>query len=112
MDPVNAQQQLTPQSAKGEVSLSFTVAEHAADTLIAFRDARTALQLSALYYQAAAGQLLIEIPNFVIEDISVSEDDKARLEVKCVCARNGMGSSYSNSNMAFVSPVRVTLTNS
>jgi len=55
---------------------------------------------------------LIEIPNFIITDVAVSEDDISMVDVTCSVGRNGLGSNYSNSNMAFNTPVRATLTNS
>lgn len=112
LDYANGQGALQPQSVAGEATLSFTIAEHTSDAFMAWRDARTVLQLSALYYLSATKTMLIEIPNFVITECVISGDDKAKQEVACAVARNGISTAYENANMTFNSPVRVTIVNS
>jgi len=112
LDYANSQTALTPLSGRPDVTLEITLADHSADTFIAARDAGTKLQLEALYYYSATGSLLIQIPNFIIEDVVISGDDKAKLELKTVVGRNGISTSYENANMAFNSAIKTTLINS
>jgi len=92
-------------------SLTFKISRHDADTFHTFRDNFTALQADFKYFQSATGIFQAEIPNFVVTDVVTSEDDINRLDVTCMVARNGTGSTFSNTNMAFISPIRVSLTN-
>ena len=105
-------QLLSNSAGRSEVSFNFTIARHAADTFLGFRDAHTALQADIKYYASATAILQLEISNFVINDLTVNEDDVSKIEVACTCARNGTGTDYSNSNMSFTTAVRASLTNS
>lgn len=111
IDPVNAQEQLSSQSAMCDVTLSMQIAEHTADTWHAARDARTPLQLQAYWYASATAAFTIMIPNFIITDVAVSEDDKGRVDLTCAVGRNGLGTAYSNANMAFNTPIKFGLVN-
>lgn len=108
------QDSLIPLSGAGgrpSVSLKLGVARHSADTFLAWRDALTALQAEFYWYLSATASLKIEIPNFVLSAASVGGDDVPGIDVECMVARNGIGASYSNSNMTFNSPVRATVDN-
>lgn len=111
-DYVNAVGSLQPQSNRGEASFAMTLAEHTTDAYKTWYEARTTLQAAIYYYVAANKTLLIEIPNIVIEDLNISDDDKSKVDFKFMVARNGIGTDYDNANMAFVSPIRITLVNS
>lgn len=112
LEAYNSQSKTAPVSTGMEAMLTFTIAEHDADTFLAWRDALTPLQLSAYFYVSSTASLLIEIPNFVITEVAVTEDDKAKQTVTCMVARNGIGASYSNTNMSFNAPIRYTVDNS
>ena len=105
-DFVNAVGSLQPLSGQSVVSLDFTLAQHDSDQWKVWRDAGTALQLEYYCYQAAAGTLKIQIPNFIIEECPEGNAVKPTIAVKCKVGRNGMGTSYSNANMAFVSAMK------
>jgi len=105
---------LTPVAAQGgfiDVSGSFTIARHNTDQYQDWADAHTPLQMSIMIYKSATSQALIEIPRFVVSP-EITEDDIAKINVDMTIGRNGVGSSYKNANMAFVSPIRVTIVNS
>jgi hypothetical protein len=106
-----AQTTLIPLSRNNELSLSFTDSRHDADTYHAWRDARTALQAALYWYGSATATFLVEIPNFVLSDVKVTDDDVGQIECTAAVARNGIGTTYSNANMEFVSPFRATLIN-
>jgi hypothetical protein len=103
---------LSGSGGRPEATFNFQVSRHDSDTFLAARDARTPLQAAINYHASATAVLLIEISNFIIEDLTVNEDDVAKIDITCRCARNGLGSNYSNSNMSFNTPIRMTLTNS
>lgn len=105
-------QLLSASAGRPDATFTFQISRHDADTFLAARDARTALQAELLYYAAAAAQVKVQIPNFIIEDLTITEDDIPMLDVTCRVARNGTGTNYSNSNMSFVTPIRYTVTNS
>lgn len=111
LDAVNSQTQLQPKGAMCETTLSFQIAEHTTDQWKAWADARTPLQLQARYYASATADLIIRIPNFIIPEAPVSEDDKARVDISAIVGRNGMGTSYSNDNMEFNTPFQFELVN-
>jgi len=104
---------LTPEfgQVRPSVSASFRISKHSVDTFIGFRDNVTKLQLSMLIYKSATNSLLIEIPNFII-DAELTDDDLAKQDITLKIGRNGIGSSYVNSNMAFNAPIRFTVVNS
>ena len=89
---------------------SFTVARHDTDQYLDWQDAHTPLQMAILIYKDATAQLLIEIPRFVIK-ATPTDDDITKIDVEMTIGRNGTGTSYKNANMAFTSPIRITLTN-
>lgn len=105
-------QLLSGQAGRPAGTFNFTVAVHEADTFRAWRDARTALQAEILYYAAATAQFKIQIANFIIKDVADNDDNVTKLPVECVVARNGIGTSYSNASMAWVTPFKFTVTNS
>lgn len=92
--------------------MTMTVSRHDSDNWHTWRDGQTALQAAFRWYSGAAAILLIEVPNFIISELTPSEDDITKLEATCIIARNGIGASYDNTNMAFNSPVRASITNS
>lgn len=104
---------LTPAFGMVEASCSgsFKVARHDADTLLAWQDAHTALQMAIYIYKSATDNILIEIPRLVIK-VDLTDDDIAKQSVEMMIGRNGVGTSYKNANMAFTSPVRITTDNS
>lgn len=113
-DFVNSQDSLQPVSGGGgrpECDFTLQLASHSVDTYHAWRDAGTLLQAEFLYYASATAQLKIQVTNFKIIDVDVTQDDKARLDIKCKVGRNGRGTSYVNGNMTTTSPIRITLTN-
>ena len=89
---------------------SFTVARHDTDNYLDWQDAHTPLQMEILIYKSATAQLKIEIPRFVIK-ATPTDDDITKIDVEMLIGRNGTGTSYKNTNMAFTSPIRITLTN-
>ena len=93
------------------VSGSFRIARHDSDTFQDFEDAHTPLQMSIYVYKSATETMLIEIPNFVIS-CEITDDDIAKQNITMMIGRNGLGTSYSNSNMSLTSPVRITIVNS
>lgn len=105
-------QLLSNSGGRANASFSFKIARHDADTWHTAINSHTALQAAVYFYKSATATLLIEVPNFVISDLTSSEDDVNTLDVVCTVARNGTGTSYSNANMEFVSPIRATIVNS
>ena len=105
-------QLLSGGGGRPEASFSFQISRHDADTFLGFRDNRTALQAEINYYATATAILLVQVPNFIIQDLTVTGDDTAMIDVTCAVARNGIGANYSNANMSFNTPIRFTLTNS
>lgn len=112
LDSVNNQVQLQPQSGQAETTLSLQIAEHSNDTIKTWLDNRTKLQMSLNYYASSTAQLLVEIPNFIISEAKISEDDKAKIDITCIVGRNGIDTNYDNDNMEFNAPIRFTVTNS
>ena len=110
---VNSQTTLTPIFAMTPpgFSGSFKLGRHTADTFLDFRDNDTALQAELYIYLDATNTIKIEIPNFKI-NIDLTDDDVVQQNIEMLIGRNGLGTSYTNSNMAFVSPVRITVVNS
>ena len=93
-------------------TFSATISRHEVDTPLTWRDDIEALQAELLYYSSAAKQLKIEIPNFILTAAMPDDAEVAQVPLETVLARNGIGTSYSNANMAFNSPIRITVTNS
>ena len=98
---------MVPPTVSGSVKIS----RHDADTFQDFEDADTALQAELYLYKSATENIKIQIPRFKIT-CDVTDEDVARQEITMFVGRNGSGSNYKNSSMAFVSPVRVTVVNS
>lgn len=114
-DFVNDQGTLIPLSGHGGIpsaDLSIQIARHTSDTWKAARDAATALQAAIRYYAGAAAAMLFEFPNLSIKTMPESGDEVPSQDITFNVARNGRGTTYSNANMSFVSPIRLTLTNS
>jgi len=106
---------LIPLSGGGgrpEASFSFTVSRHDADTFLAFRDAATPLQAQYLYFQASTAQVLVQVPNFLVETVEIPDEDIPGVVVTCMVARNGIGATFDNTQMAFNTAARITITNS
>lgn len=106
---------LIPLSGAGgrpEATLTFVISRHEADTFLAARDARTAMQAAFKWYSSATANMLVEVSNFIIASAEITEDDVSKITVTATLGRNGISTSYSNANMAFNSPVRVTVDNS
>lgn len=89
---------------------SFKVARHEDNTFLDWRDNFTSLQAALYLYLDATHTILIEIPNFKI-DTNISDDDLPQQSISMMIGRNGLGAAYANSNMAFTSPVRITVVN-
>lgn len=89
---------------------SFKVARHEDNTFLDWRDNFTSLQAQLYLYLDATHTILIEIPNFKV-DTSISDDDLPQQSITMMIGRNGLGTSYANSNMGFTSPVRITVVN-
>lgn len=98
---------MTPPSFSG----SFKTPRHEDNTFLDFRDNFTSLQASLYLYLDATHTILIEIPNFKI-DANVTDDDLSQQSITMMIGRNGLGTSYANTNMEFTSPVRITVVNS
>lgn len=94
-----------------EVTGSFTVSRYENDAWNDWRDNHTPLQLSLMIYKSVTENILIEIPRFVINN-EISDDIVAKQNVEMNIGRNGVGTTYKNSNMSFTSPVRISVTNS
>jgi len=109
----NSYEILTPVfgQVRPEVNASFRISKHDADTFLSYRDNMTKLQASILIYKSATKQIQIDIPNFII-DTELTDDDLVKQEVTLKIGRNGVGTTYANSNFSFTSPVRFTLTSS
>lgn len=104
---------LTPQygQVRPDVQGSFKISEHDVDTFIAFRDNMTKLQLKTCIYKTSTAQIIITIPNFII-DVELSDDDLVRQGVTMKIGRNGIGTSYVNTNITNVSPIIFQIINS
>jgi hypothetical protein len=109
----NAYEILTPEMGQVPPSIegSFKISTHDVDTFIDFRDNMTKLQLSLLLYKTATNQLSIVIPNFII-DTELTDDELVRQGITMKIGRNGVGTSYVNSNYSFTSPIKITIVNS
>lgn len=90
---------------------SFKVARHEDNTFLDWKDNFTSLQAAFYIYLNATNTILIEIPNFKVNP-EITDDDLSQQNVEMLIGRNGLGSSYTNSNMSFTSPVRITVVNS
>mgnify|MGYP003564665610 CR=1 FL=1 len=109
----NSQTTLTPTFAMTAPGFdgSFRIARHEDNTFLDFRDNDTALQAELYIYLNATNTIKIEIPNFKIDN-NLTDEEIIQQGVDMMIGRNGLGTSYTNSNMAFVSPVRITVVNS
>lgn len=103
---------LQPLSTEAEASFTFKVARHLSDAFLAWRDAGTALQAEIYWYKSAAANMKLQVPNFMAESVTVSNDPAAKVEVTARVARNGHTSgTYSNANMAFNAPLKLIVDN-
>lgn len=98
-------------AARPEASGTFTVSRHTADTFLDWEDAHTPLQAELLIYKSATQQVKIQIPRFVVK-AELTDDDTTKISVEMMIGRNGLGSTYKNTEMGFVSPVKITVTDS
>ena len=103
---------ISSQAGRPNATFSFQISRHNLDTYLAFRDNHTKLQASVKYGVSATASLLFELPNFILNSVEVNSEDVASIDVVATVARNGIGAAFTNSNMAFNSPVRATLDNS
>jgi hypothetical protein len=93
------------------VTGSVKIARHDADTFLAWRDAFTKLQMSLDIYKSATSRVVLQVPNFII-DCDLSDDDITSNSLSLSIGRNGIGTSYTNTNISYVSPVIATVTQS
>ena len=91
------------------VTGSVKIARHDADTFLTWKDAFTKLQMSIDIYKNATSRLVLQVPNFII-DCDLTDDDITRNNLTLNIGRNGIGTSYTNTNISYVSPVIATLT--
>lgn len=99
-------------AGRPEITFSFTDPRHDDDNYFTWRDALTALQFDAIFYTSATANIRFRIPNFVISNASISDDEIGNVPVETAVARNGISTNYDNSNMAFNDVLRVTIVNS
>ena len=92
------------------VKFNFKIPKFTAETFLTFQDNDTALQAELYLYKSATQTLKIQFSNFKIKPELTSED-LTGLNIECMIGRNGIGTSYVNSNMAFTSPIYVTIVN-
>jgi len=106
----NSRYSLAPVFAMVQPSISgsVTLARHAADTFLDARDNVTKQQLEMNIYKSATEYVAIRVPNFIV-DAEVSDDEIAKVTLTMMIGRNGYGTTYVNSNMAFVSPIQVSV---
>jgi hypothetical protein len=90
---------------------SFKLSRHTNDNFQAWSDNETALQMAISLYKSSTANILLEIPNFLCT-VELSDEELTKPTVTMMIGRNGVGTSYSNSNMSFVSPLRITVDNS
>jgi hypothetical protein len=104
---------LTPQMGQIRPSVegSFKISQHSVDTFLTFRDNMTKLQLILNVYKTSTQQLIITVPNFIV-DTELTDDEIARQGVTMKIGRNGIGTSYVNANIANVSPIIFQIINS
>lgn len=89
---------------------NFKIARHEDNTYLTWRDNFTSLQATLYLYLDATHTIKIEIPNFKV-NVDISDDDLPQQSIEMLIGRNGLGTSYANANMAFTSPVRITVVN-
>jgi hypothetical protein len=90
---------------------SFKIARHDTDNYADWADADTALQMAIYIYKSATANVLIEIPRLKI-NVELGDEELTKPSITMMIGRNGVGTSYLNDNMEFVSPVRITVVNS
>lgn len=104
---------LTPLFAGGgrpSVSLSFKIPRYSAETFQNYRDDWTKLQIELYLYSDATNALKIQFPNVVL-DANLTDDDITGQDITVSVGRNGINTTYVNSNMTFWSPIKMILTN-
>jgi len=112
-DHYNSMESLIPLSGAAgvpEASFKLVLNRHDTDQYHAWRDAHTHLQAEIKYYVSATKSLLIQVPNFILRP-KLSGDEIPSVDLDIIVGRNGIGTDYSNANMAFVTPIRVTHAN-
>lgn len=94
-----------------KVSGSFKLSRHLSNTPLSWSDNLTPLQADIKIAKSATEYVQIEVPRFIIK-ATLTEDDLTRVQCDMTnIGRNGVGTSYKNTNMSFTSPFRVTVVN-
>lgn len=94
--------------SRPSVEGSFKLARYSDDSFLQWRDDLTRLQLEFRIYKSTSSSLLGQIPMFII-DSELTDDDVTGQQISMTIGRNGVGTSYKNNNMAFTSPLRLTV---
>lgn len=90
--------------------LSFTVTRFANAQWLTWMDDFVPLQASFRIGKSATKYLQIDIPRFVVKS-ELTEDEITKVNVTADLSRNGVGTSYKNTNMSFTAPVQITIVN-
>lgn len=90
------------------ISGSFKLARYQDNIVEDWEDAQTPLQLEMLFYKDVSNTLKIQVPRFIINS-ELTDDDLTKQNVTMQIGRNGVTESYKNNNMAFASPIRITV---
>lgn len=93
------------------VKLNFNVSRFTTVQWLTWMDDFTPLQASIRVGKSANKYIQIDIPRFTIT-ADVTEEDLPKVNVSAMVGRNGVDTSYKNTNMAFTAPVRITVVNS
>lgn len=92
-------------------ALSFKVSRFDSTQWLTWMDNFTPLQASIRVGKSASKYIQFDIPRFNIK-AELSDDDLTKVSVEASLGRNGVGTSYKNTNMSFTAPIRVTVVNS
>jgi hypothetical protein len=92
------------------VKFGFKVPKYITEQFQTWGDANTALQAELYFYKSATSSILVRLPNLVIKPI-LESGELTTLSVEASVGRNGISTSYTNANMAFNSPIQVTVDN-
>jgi hypothetical protein len=93
---------------KPEVTGTVTLSRHAVNTFLDAQDNVTKQQLEIYAYRGATEYMIIRVPNFIVET-DITDDEIAKVTLGMKIGRNGYGTTYTNANMAFVSPLQITV---
>ncbi len=102
---------LSGQGGRPEASVKFEVSRLDSDNWFSWKEGNTALQAELYFYKSATASIKIQLTNFVLSKAEATNDDIPGVSCEGPLCRNGTGTSYSNANMAFVTPVKLTLDN-